>query len=155
MSSIQTIAGVIQLAIAPAFLLGGIAALLGVFANRLGRLVDRARIIERRIPGAKREDQLALLRTESAALWRRTTLLNWAVRFCIGALLSICLVIVTLFVGEFVTIKIVALIAVLFVTAMLSLIVGLMLLLHEVTVGTRHMRQGMEVALEGGTLDAR
>jgi len=33
----------IQLAIAPVFLLSGIAALLGVMANRLARIIDRAR----------------------------------------------------------------------------------------------------------------
>ena len=36
----------IQLAIAPVFLLSGIAALLGVMANRLARIIDRARMLE-------------------------------------------------------------------------------------------------------------
>ena len=36
----------IQLAIAPVFLLTGIAGLLAVIANRLGRIIDRARSLE-------------------------------------------------------------------------------------------------------------
>jgi len=36
----------IQLAIAPVFLLTGIAGLLGVMANRLARVIDRARMFE-------------------------------------------------------------------------------------------------------------
>ena len=42
------IARVIQLAIAPVFLLTGIAGLLGVMANRLARIIDRARDLEQR-----------------------------------------------------------------------------------------------------------
>ena len=38
----------IQLAIAPVFLLTGIASLLGVMANRLARIIDRARALEQR-----------------------------------------------------------------------------------------------------------
>ena len=40
------IAHAIQLAIAPVFLLTGIAALLGVMANRLARVIDRGRALE-------------------------------------------------------------------------------------------------------------
>jgi hypothetical protein len=40
----------IQLAIAPVFLLSGIAALLVVMTNRLARIVDRARDLEQRWP---------------------------------------------------------------------------------------------------------
>ena len=43
------IAAVIQLAVAPVFLLAAIAGLLGVMSTRLGRIIDRARVIERRI----------------------------------------------------------------------------------------------------------
>ena len=40
------IAHAIQLAIAPVFLLTGVAGLLGVMANRLARVIDRARNFE-------------------------------------------------------------------------------------------------------------
>ena len=36
----------IQLAVAPVFLLSGIAALLGVMASSLARIIDRARVLE-------------------------------------------------------------------------------------------------------------
>jgi hypothetical protein len=155
MSSIEAIASVIQLAIAPVFLIAGIATLISVFSTRLGRIIDRARIIERRIPMAKHDEQRTLLRAETTALWRRIAIINWAIRLCVSSALAICLVIVTLFVGEYVVINITALIAILFVVAMFLLVSGLVLLLREVNVATRHMRQGIEVALEGGTLDAR
>ena len=43
--SLSTVAHVIQLAVAPVFLLTGIGAILSVLAMRLGRIVDRFRIL--------------------------------------------------------------------------------------------------------------
>ena len=44
--SITTVSHVIQLAVAPVFLLSGIGAILDVLINRLGRIVDRYRVLE-------------------------------------------------------------------------------------------------------------
>src|SRR5215475_5410632 len=82
-NSISAIAHVIQLAIAPVFLITGVCTLLGVLANRLGRIVDRARVIERKleIPDeVKRvhlEEELirlcreVLAKRSAHSLWRR------------------------------------------------------------------------------------
>lgn len=148
-ASIEAVAQVIQLAVAPVFLLAGIAGLLGVFSTRLGRIIDRARIIEVRIPQARNEEQQQLLHGETASLWSRIGLMNWAIRLCVSGALMVCLVIVTLFVGDLTAFNIAALIAVFFVTAMLLIIAGLVCLLREIGISTRRMRQGMEVALQG------
>ncbi len=153
MSSIEAVAGVIQLAVAPVFLLAGIAGLLGVLSTRLARIVDRARVIERRIPQAKRDEQRVLLRLETTVLWRRIALINWAIRLCVSGALAICLVIIALFLGEFVSFNIANAVAVLFVIAMILIVSGLMFLLSEVNLSTRHMRQGMEIALEEAAID--
>jgi len=147
-ATIKALASVIQLAVAPVFLLAGIAGLLNVLSSRLARIVDRARVIERRIPQAKSEKQRVLLHTETATLWTRIALINWAIRLCVSSALVVCVVIVALFVGDFVTLNIAALIAVLFVAAMLLIIVGLVFLLREISVATKNMRAGIELALE-------
>ena len=46
-TGVTAIAHVIQLSVAPVFLLSGIGAMLGVMASRLARIVDRARVLER------------------------------------------------------------------------------------------------------------
>ena len=154
MNSIEAVAQVIQLAVAPVFLLAGIAGLLGVLSTRLARIIDRARVIERRIPQAKSEEQRTLLRRETKVLWRRIALINWAIRLCISGALSVCLVIMALFLGEFVAVNISVIVAVLFVLAMVLIVAGLMFLLSEVSISTRHMREGMEIALEDVTVDS-
>jgi type IV secretory pathway VirB6-like protein len=148
MNSIEAVAQVIQLAVAPVFLLAGIAGLLGVLSTRLARIIDRARVIERRIPQAKSDEQSKVLRRETKVLWRRIALINWAIRLCIAGALAVCLVIVALFLGEFVAVNIAVIVAVLFVSAMVLIVAGLMFLLTEVGLSTRHMREGMELALE-------
>jgi type IV secretory pathway VirB6-like protein len=154
MNSIEAVAEVIQLAVAPVFLLAGIAGLLGVLSTRLARIIDRARVIERRIPQAKRDEQRTLLRRETHVLWRRIALINWAIRLCISGALAVCLVIVALFLGEFVVVNIAVVVAVLFVLAMVLIVAGLMFLLSEVSLSTRHMREGMEIALEDAAADS-
>jgi hypothetical protein len=154
MNSIEAIAEVIQLAVAPVFLLAGIAGLLGVLSTRLARIIDRARVIERRIPQAKNDEQRTLLRRETTVLWRRIALINWAIRLCISGALCVCLVIMALFLGEFVAVNISVVVAVLFVLAMVLIISGLMFLLSEVSLSTRHMREGMEIALEEAAGDS-
>jgi uncharacterized protein DUF2721 len=147
-ATIKALASVIQLAVAPVFLLAGIAGLLNVLSSRLARIVDRARVIERRIPQAKSDEQRQLLHAETSTLWTRIAMINWAIRLCVSGALTVCVVIVALFVGAFVTFNIAALIGILFVTAMLLIIVGLVFLLREISVATKHLRAGMEIALE-------
>jgi hypothetical protein len=149
-NSIESIARVIQLAVAPVFLIAGIAGLLSVLSTRLARITDRARVVERRIPNAKDDEQRDVLRKETASLWERIRLINWAIRLCVLAALFVCLVIITLFVGAFIAAAIIDLsgaIAVLFVVALVLIVAGLGYLLREVALATKQMRQGMEVAI--------
>src|SRR3954452_20714966 len=86
----------IQLALAPVFLLTGIAGLLNVMTGRLGRIIDRGR----HLTEAPR-DNLALpppeRATEIRALERRRHLAGVAITACTLAALLTCLVIVLLF----------------------------------------------------------
>jgi hypothetical protein len=147
-ATIKALASVIQLAVAPVFLLAGIAGLLNVLSTRLARIVDRARVVERRIPLAKNDEQRQLLHGETSTLWTRISLINWAIRLCVSSALVVCVVIVALFVGDFVALNIAVLVAILFVVAMLLIIAGLVFLLREISVATKNMRAGLEIVLE-------
>ena len=48
-SQVAALGHVIQLAVAPVFLLSGVSGLLGVLTNRLSRIIDRARVLEERL----------------------------------------------------------------------------------------------------------
>ncbi len=148
-ASISAIAEVIQLAVAPVFLITGIAGLLGVLTTRLHRIIDRARVMDARVASTVSEQQQARLMLETNLLWRRIRTINWAIRLSVGAALLICLVVVCLFVGDFTAFQMGGIIAWLFVAAMFLMISGLVLLLLEMSISTRRMRQGLEHLLAG------
>jgi len=138
-NSISAIAHVIQLAIAPVFLITGVCTLLGVLANRLGRIVDRARVIERKLE-IPDEVKRVRLEEELIRLCRRARFVNLAIRCSIISALLTCITISTLFTGTFVPAHLSKVIAVLFVAAMLSLFLALLAFLREVMVATRALR---------------
>jgi hypothetical protein len=55
---VSGIAEVIRLAVAPVFLLSGIGAMLAVMTNRLGRIIDRARILEGQLAGLEEREKI-------------------------------------------------------------------------------------------------
>src|SRR5213593_4923110 len=133
------IAHAIQLAIAPVFLLTGIAALLGVMATRLARIIDRARFYEQTWEELD-ERARAAARGELANLERRRHLASWAINFCTSAALLVCIVIATLFIEAFFNADLKWLAGVLFIGAMIALIGGLGCFLREVYVATHTVR---------------
>lgn len=138
-SPVAAIAHVIQLAIAPVFLISGVATLLSVLANRLGRIVDRARVLEAKID-LRDEAQQARALDELSRLSKRARLVNFSITFSTISALLICISIVTLFTGTFLPVSVAKLISVLFVAAMFSLFLALLLFLSEVITATRALR---------------
>jgi hypothetical protein len=134
-SSLATVASVIQLAIAPVFLVSGVAALLAVLANRLGRIIDRARVLE--LLAADTHVEAELL-----ALSQRARLINRSITLATTSALLVCSVIVVLFLGTFFTIDLATTVALLFVAAMASLIAGLLTFLREIRLATRTLMIG-------------
>ena len=141
--SISVVAQVIQLSLAPVFLLAGIGALLSMLTLRLARVTDRVRLLEARIPSVD-ADKADDLMAEAHTQWRRIKLIYWAIRLAVASALLICLVVMCLFLGEFVAIDLGTLIAALFVGSMSLISAALLCLLLEVSISTSRMRQRME-----------
>ena len=129
------IAHAIQLAIAPVFLLTGVAGLLNVMAARLARVIDRARFIEQGWAGLDAKARI-FARVEIGNLEQRRQVCSWSINLSTAAALLICLVIVALFVEEFFRTDLKWLAGALFVTAMVALIGGLACFLREVYLAT-------------------
>jgi hypothetical protein len=130
-SDVTSIAHVIQLSIAPVFLLTAVGAMLGVLSSRLSRAVDRARTLEGRAKTAAGEEQPAL-RSQLSVLSRRIHMIYKAMVLCALCALLICSVIVALFASTLAGTVLAVPIAVLFVAAMLAFIGALLLFLREV-----------------------
>ena len=130
-SDVTTIAHVIQLSIAPVFLLTAVGAMLGVLSNRLSRAVDRARSLEARVKTATGDEESAM-RRQLRVLSRRIRMIYQAMVLCAVCALLICSVIVTAFASTLAGAVLAVPIAVLFIAAMLAFIGALLLFLREV-----------------------
>lgn len=138
---VSSIGQVIQLSVAPVFLLTGVGALLSVLANRLGRAVDRARGFESRYAAAAAAEQDSL-RLELKVQARRCRLIYAAMNLCVLCALLISSVIVALFASTFFGASLAVPIALLFVAAMLAFIAALLVFLREVHLATSNLRIG-------------
>ena len=136
---ISDLAKAIQLALAPVFLLTGIAALLGVMTGRLARIIDRGRTFaEGRVtlvfPGCM---SVAI---EAQALEQRRHLTSVAITATTIAALLVCVVIAGLFVEVILETPLKWLVSALFAAAMFTLVVGLTFFLREVHLAMRTVR---------------
>jgi hypothetical protein len=135
------VAHAIQLAVAPVFLLTGIAAILSVMTNRLGRVIDRARVLEERLEGASPES-VAILRADLAVLSRRAKLKGRAITLCTTTALLVCTVIAILFLSAFLRFDASIPVALLFIAAMFCFFLGLVYFLREIYLATVTLRIG-------------
>ena len=129
--NLSTVAETIQLAVAPVFLLTGIGAILAVMAARLARVVDRFRVLKES-PSERHIQREA----EMATLLRRARWVHWAITLCVISELLICIVIVTLLLVTEVHFAPARSVSLLFMSAMLMLIAGLLCLLREIYLST-------------------
>lgn len=126
----------IQLATAPVFLLAGVGILLIVLTNRLGRLIDRSRILDDRLRSSAEAECVQ----ELLSLHFRAALLNIAITASTACGLLICLVIAMLFLGDTTDLPLDQYIAVCFVVGMLALLVGFVYFMREILICGSFMR---------------
>jgi len=135
---ISGIAHAIQLAVAPVFLLSGVGGMLAVITNRLARIVDRARDLERAANG---DDEAAVdARRELMLIARRGRMVSWSIALCTTTALLIAAVVATMFIGAFYGFDASVPVALLFIAAMIALIAALALFLREVFLATATLR---------------
>lgn len=140
-STVSETARVIQLALAPAFLVGGVASFLSVLTNRLGRIIDRARRIEERLQAATPAESAALHQA-LATLSKRAKLMSAAITLCTLSVLLIACVIVALFLSALVHPTLDRVSSFLFIGAMMALVAGMGFFLREIFVATSALRIG-------------
>jgi hypothetical protein len=138
-TSVTTVAQIIQLAVAPVFLLAGIGAFLNVCASRLARIVDRARNVEPRLL-ASRGQEHGRLQGEMRILDRRIRLVNRAIFLTVLAAVLICLVVVLLFAAGLTDAHYGTSIALLFIASMVAIGSGFAVFLWETRIAARAVR---------------
>jgi hypothetical protein len=122
---------ILQTAIGPAILISGVGLLLLTMTNRLGRAIDRARLLASEMRGsgdASREHLAVQLRI----LWRRARLIRLAILLASASALTAAVLIIVLFFTALWQLDSAWLIAALFVCCMASLAASLGVFIHDI-----------------------
>src|SRR6478609_1578615 len=127
---------VLQIAIGPVILISGVGLLLLSMTNRLGRTIDRLRLlIEAKTRGSnqiheRHDEQLSIL-------WRRAQLLRIAITLAgLSALLAAVLIIV-LFVGALLKLEIAIAVVTIFISCLTAVIASLIVFIRDIDLSLR------------------
>lgn len=147
LSNIGDITHVIQLAVAPVFLLTAIGTLLGVLTNRLGRAVDRSRVLERVVAelthSGANPPQRGEVHAELLLLARRIRLVYTAIVLAVLAALFICLLIAVAFIDAFIAANLAQVLGALFILAMAAMVGCLLVFLREIFLAVNSARRAI------------
>jgi hypothetical protein len=137
---------VLQTAIGPVILISGIGLLLLTMTNRLGRAIDRARLIGSELGGSDDSARPAL-EAQLRILWRRARLIRTAIALAAASALSASLLVILIFLAAIFGLPIPGLIAVVFTACMLFLIASLAIFIHDVNQSLAALR--LELRAQG------
>jgi hypothetical protein len=137
---------VLQTAIGPVILISGIGLLLLTMTNRLGRAIDRARILVGNLPNTTetRRDKIA---AQLQILWRRARLIRLAIALASVSALAAAILIIALFLTALWQIETSWIIVILFIVCMLCLIGSLALFIHDINQSLAALK--LELEAEG------
>lgn len=133
---VNGVAQLIQLAVAPAFLLAAVGGLLNVFTGRLSRIIDKIERFDHYGEDIPEHFTEAYIKARRASLAERMRNMNLAILFCSVTGLLVAVVIVTMFMSALFEFEEYLLIAALFILAMVSLVLSLTLFLREIFLTT-------------------
>lgn len=125
MAATGSIVEEVQLALTPVFLLTAIAGFLSILVTRLARASD----------GLRQEN---LSPQHEKALTRRVRTLYWAMgSVCIGAI-TVCTIVIMIFISDFIVPNLSVLITVCFIFSLVCIIASVLLLLFEIGIMALH-----------------
>jgi len=131
---------VLQLATGPVILISGVGLLLLSFTNRLGRLIDRSRLLHRERLSGPNPAQKILLEAQIDLIDRRAGILRRAITLAGVTVLLVSVLILVLFLAALFHLELGAVIIALFSLALLALIGAMISFLREITLSLEAVR---------------
>ncbi|MFM1980490.1 MAG: hypothetical protein RLZ68_1755 [Pseudomonadota bacterium] len=138
----DTVSHGIQLAVAPVFLLTAVAGMIGVVANRLARIIDRARLVEARMKHTLTTEERESDQKELGELRTRGLLANGSIGLLTLCAFLIGATIMLLFLGEAIELRVLRLPMITFLSGVASFMLALGCFMAETMIATRLLNFG-------------
>ena len=138
---VSEIAGVIQLSVAPVFLLAGVGAIVNAMSTRLGRSVDRARSLESELALAD-APRAEIIHRELRTISVRARLIGRAIALAVLCALLVTVLLIVAFVDAFVGADLSFVLATIFVAALAAFSASLLVFLREILIASANLRIG-------------
>ena len=130
-TSLHELIPVLQVAVGPVILISGVGLLLLTMTNRLGRLIDRSRILLQEEQHATLAERAALEK-QISILSRRAVLVRRAISLASLTVLLVAVLVILLFAAALLKLQAAPLLVVIFAASMVSLIVAMMAFMQDV-----------------------
>ncbi|MCC7519233.1 MAG: DUF2721 domain-containing protein [Verrucomicrobiae bacterium] len=134
---------ILQMAIGPVILISGVGLLLLSMTNRLGRVIDRSRILSEARQKTEGRGQAHIL-SQIGILIRRARLVRLSIALATLSLLTTALLVIVLFLAALFELEIALTVALLFVACMGFLIGSLIVFLRDINLALEALKLDLE-----------
>lgn len=135
----QNLIPTLQVAVGPVILISGVGLLLLSMTNRLGRAIDRSRLLQE-VHRSGTEADRARVRGQLEILWRRACLIRASIVWAASSALLAALLIIFLFVNSLLDLRLAAVIVVLFCGCLAAIIVALIYFILDINLSLHALR---------------
>jgi len=148
--SMTELVPVLQTAIGPVILISGVGLLLLSMTNRLGRVIDRARLLAKELP-AEGEAARTKVAGQLQVLWRRARLIRLAIALASTSALAASILIIVLFLTALWKTETGWLVSLLFIACMTGLIGSLVVFIHDINQSLAALKLELPPGTRNGT----
>ena len=143
LTSLEQLIPELRDAIGPVILISGVGLLLLTMTNRLGRAIDRARLLKRELPertGHGREQTLA----QVAIIYRRAQMIRWSILLAATSVLLAAALIITLFLTALLQWQQAMLASIIFIGSMVSLFGSIIAFIWDINLSLHALKLELE-----------
>lgn len=146
-TSVNDLIPILQVAIGPVILVSGVGLLLLTMTNRLGRVIDRARILAQERRDNPQADSSRIL-SQLEILTRRAELIRRAITLSSLSVLFAALLVITLFFTALFQLETAIFISLLFMICMLSLIASLIYFIQDLNLSLTALKYDLQDVID-------
>ena len=143
-NNIESLTELLTISISPVALISGVGLLLLSMTNRLGRTIDRARMLISEIKSAVDEVENEKLKSEVKILYHRSNILRISITFMSSSIFFLSFIIISLFSMFIFDLNLGNVVIVLFVLSMICIVVSIVFFIWDLFITLKALKLNVE-----------